>query len=781
MKLRGLLAAVLVAGSAALIPGLRVSADPTAQFASTSPAVTSWLEMSRRFDAFNTLLVGLEEPERPLTADGLERLKRITDRLVGLKAVGVLAVSSLTNVESISEAEDGSLETELLLSVMPKDPAGLATLSSRITANAQVSGALISRDQRGYLIVLRADPRRDPGELARAIEKVVEEERGALVPAYFGAAFFTNAIARAVQARWWLVPIALLVLLLVLRRSAAVLIFAGAAVVTCLGLIRVSGVMPSMSSLTALLLVAVFAGVAFTREKRCWPLVAIAAACLSLMSIGFFAKTGAVLALGSGATGALVLLLRPKSSADAVVPSGSAWVGLCVAAITIICAGLVASRARFHSTPATIFSDGDEVGRSIGFFDRRFGGSEFVQVDVQGNLRDPAVAARLLRLTELLEPEFTDVRSAAQVLAFLNHGFGGVQRIPSSRESLGNLWFFLEGRSDVRSLVSEKRDEAMVVLRVTSKQAKPISELVAVVERAVEESKQTGATGAKLRLQALKAPSEAVEKALASASTTWAPVGEVNSRLHAWLSSPDSPYQPTEDQWLRIEAALADPERATKLTEAARSFSELDPGMADRLVESVLAREKDLRLNLRAMSLAEGFPEAMRSRAQGIFADLLDPQEGGGDAAKVRVSGLPVIAEQLEQDALQSIWRALGLVLGAGAVALLVLTRKPGQVLRAVVEAAVAVLLAFALVGAVGPGLDAGSAPVILLPALIAFLGASTRPTTTFLIGSAFASLTLLAVSSGPVFRLGVVITIALACSMVVSAASGRFGVPAKS
>ena len=54
------------------------------------------------------------EPAGPFTADGLKRVKRLTDRLAALKAEGVLSVSSVTNVDSIHEAEDGSLETELL-------------------------------------------------------------------------------------------------------------------------------------------------------------------------------------------------------------------------------------------------------------------------------------------------------------------------------------------------------------------------------------------------------------------------------------------------------------------------------------------------------------------------------------------------------------------------------------------------------------------------------------------------------------------------------------------
>ena len=84
MKLRLVLGAVLVIASAVLARGVSFNADPTAHFPRESPSVAAWLDLSLRFDAFNTLIVGLEEPAAPLI--GLERVKRITDRLTGLKA-----------------------------------------------------------------------------------------------------------------------------------------------------------------------------------------------------------------------------------------------------------------------------------------------------------------------------------------------------------------------------------------------------------------------------------------------------------------------------------------------------------------------------------------------------------------------------------------------------------------------------------------------------------------------------------------------------------------------
>ena len=112
-----LVAPLLVAPFLAL--SIVFNPDPTAHFPRQSASVVAWLDLSLRFDAFNTLIVGLEEPAAPLM--GLQRVKRISDRLGTLKADGVLAVASVTNVESIHEGADGSLETVLLLSKLPED------------------------------------------------------------------------------------------------------------------------------------------------------------------------------------------------------------------------------------------------------------------------------------------------------------------------------------------------------------------------------------------------------------------------------------------------------------------------------------------------------------------------------------------------------------------------------------------------------------------------------------------------------------------------------------
>lgn len=741
--MKKVLAAVLAIGAGVLASGTRFTADPTAHFPRSDPEVAAWLELSQRFDAFNTLIVGLEEPGPPLA--GLPQVKAITARLTAMKADGVLAVASVTNVESVHEGVDGSLETDLLVSGPPD------ALAARIAADGQVSGVLISRDQRGYSLVLRADPRKDADALAAAIRAAVEAEKGALTATYFGAPYFQAATLNAVRGKLgWLVPGTVVTLLgllaLTLRRPraiATVLLTGAFSVVVWFGLVRAL----TPATLTVPLGVFVFGCLAATRPFReTAPRLAACAVALLLIS------NGLPLALGLVAVLAVSFLVSP-----AVDPSPTQRAPAVPLLVALAILAGIGATARFHVMPQDIFEDDGEVARTIAFFDRRFGGPDFVQLDFRGDLRDPAVAARLLRLDDLLD--FPDVRGVGPILAFLNHGFGGVHRIPPSRESLNNLWFFLEGRPDVRNLVSEQRDEAMVLLRVPSKLPASVPELRARVDAAVKASLLQGREATVARLRAIARRHALPVDRLDAVLDGPAPdvTAAVTAALHAWLFSAESPVQPTEEQWARLAEAL--PKGADALAAAATGFEE-----PKQLADTLLGREKDLRLALRALALADALwpnaPADARTRAQGVFADHLEPQAGAGEAATIAVTGLPVIAPRAEQVTLLHLFLALGILVCVAGGAVSTLERTTGPVLTTAVAAAAPLAVAAAL----GPGIDPGALTVFLLvpcAALIADRG--NRATTEVALAFSAALVLLAATRVLPVARIGVALGVGLA------------------
>lgn len=807
----------LVVASVVSATGIAFSSDVTEHMPEVSPSVRAWLELSRRFDAFNSLIIGLEEPAGPMSVEGLQAVKAVTDALAAKKAEGVLSVASVTNVDSIREGEDGALETALLIPEIPRDEAGLEALRARVAADAQVSGALISRDQRGYMVLVRGDPRKDPARLAALVQQTVGEHRGPLADAYFGAAFFSAVITRGVYAKLtWLVPAFVLLLVGVLalrvrrwRVIGAVLAGAVASLVLWLGLVRALGIVVSFTSLTGLLGVLAVAVAAYARALEDGspgpfpsPVAAavvasgLAALPLRWLPFAYVSTFGLGMTVGAAAVllaGLLVVtpLAPPMASAS---PSGaqplplSGRVALAALALTLLFAA-VSVKGTFRATPETMFSPDDDIGRSLAFFDRRFGGPDFIQVDFKGDLRDPQMAARLMRLTQLLEGSraFPDVRSVTQVLGFLNQGFGGVYRIPSSRESLANLWFFLEGREDVRNLVLDGREEGMAVLRVPSKPSRPMAELVGVVETAIADSLKLGPEGAVARLEAL-AKSAGVELQPGLAAAAVGAVGAQGDggfaqtlaleRVRTWLMGPDSPWAPEGDEWERLAAALStEPAGREAAIRAVAQGIETLEGHEDEVTASLLSRLRDETLLARAQygvrALGDGLPETFRLQATGVLVDVLDPPAGAGDAAQVTVTGLPVERARIEADLMGGLRAALVFQLVAGFLALLVMGYRPKAAVGATLAAALAAAATLGTTGTFGFGVDSGSASLFLVPSLVALVAFGGPPSTTlragFLVALGAAALSLLLVGLAPLSRIALALAVGLPAAAITS------------
>ncbi|MHB8419406.1 MAG: RND transporter family protein [Myxococcales bacterium] len=718
------------------------------------PAVRAWLDTLRRFDALDSWLVGLEEPGAGLSLEGLRRVDAVTRSLEALRADGVLAVRSVTNVQTLREGADGAVDSSLLVAALPADAADLGALRQRLLGDPEVLGALVSRDLRGYALVVRVDPRKDAGKVARLVERTVEAARGPLKARYLGAPFFAAAPVKRLAARLpWIAPLFLLLLLGIFAagtrqpgRSVLVLGAAAASLVWCVALERLLGRSLSPSSAT--------------------------------LALGWFAVAGATFAA----------LGEPRAEGLPRRWPSLARVALCLAGA--VAGGFLLAHARVRCTPQELFSTHDEVGKALAFFDERFGGSDVLQVDFAGDLTDPAVAARLLRLSDLLEGTrgLSDVRSVAQILAFLNHGFGDSFRIPSAPAALANLWFFLEGNGDARNLVSDRRDEALVVIRVPSRPAQSLAALVGSVNAAIAASAAQGPAATAERLAAIaRASGTALDPArvaaVIEAATREPPKAEevaidaeVSSQLREILSSPDSPYRPSEGEWARLAVVLAQGpfDLRNRLTQAIASMEGLRAADQGARFAGMLAqREHDLRLAARSRRLAAqlaGSPEAFLPRAQGAIADLLDPQEDAGRAAAVTtaVSGLPVVAGAIASNALANLWRKLALIFGLGLLLWPALGVPEGA--RRLLAAATATALTVIVCRAVGVDLDVGSAGAYLLPAV---LGVATpverRGPRSFLLGLGAALLTLLLAGSPPVTRLAAAAAAGLASTALVA------------
>ena len=832
-------AMALTIAAMVFIPGITPDSDPTGYLPSDCPEVAFWREMTRKFQGFDTVMVGLEEPGPRMSADGLARLARITDLLSERKADGILFVRSVTNVETLRE-EEGTLNAEMMIPVIPRTAEDLEALGQRILADVQVPGALVSRDLQAYMVLVQMDPRKDPAAIAALVMDLVEAERGPMQAVYYGAPFVSNWVSRQVlRSLPWVVPLFAAVLFLVLwatlRRPWMGLMVLGLSAMPLLwwlGLLRVLGMPVTMTVLNGALLLVVMAALVYGRmmERRLtgatrlpwrdlWMPLGLAALGVAVLavtnraaprSLPYLARFGESLLVGIGAVGlfgvmavwpALIRVSRREES-----PRLLRWPVLGRMALLAVLLGLAGLSAfgargvRFAVGLRDLFRPGDEVGKSLAFFDRHFGGADLLQVSVRGDIGDPAVMGRLGRLTDLLEGSgaFGDVRSVSQVVSFVAKGMTGVASIPKTREGLGNLWFFLEGSRDLRSLVTDSRDEAMLALRIP-RDGLPLERRLEVARKAIDQSAEVGPEGARRRLEALarvfgvtlpQGRTEATLRALAAGRDPDLEQEVRRQLLELWkgyLFSGEAPFTPSEEEWPAIAATLDRPDRREALAAVLSGLASRPPEVEDPMIRD-LAETLDVRVRDQGVVReAEGWtdrwlaglgevPVPLRIRASGVFGDLLQGEGRPEREPEFTLSGFPVLEPAVEARLLEGLWRAVAALWAPFALWVLGTGIHRPRRWFALLSSAFGVLLTMAAAAWTGIQVDSNSATMFLLPGLLPpFLsgdlwergGTARRWPAAFAFSLAGAGATLAALGVMPVTRLGLAMTFGLLASLL--------------
>lgn len=848
------MAAVITIFCLFVSPLIPFNSDPTEYFPIDDEDVAFWLDMTHRFGGMDTLLVGFEEESEPFSFNGLVALTNTTKALEDRKADGILSARSLTNVSTLREGEDETLNAEYLVPSIPRSPRAIEDMKARVQADTQVVGALVSENLKGYIIVIQTDPRHDLRDIATMVKKVVDANRGRLKAYYYGAPFVANQVTQEVYRQLpWIVALFSIFLFAPLfyfiRRFlviAVVLASAGLTLLWWLGLHYLAGFPLTTTGATGALVLLAVALLIFARGVEGWlvhgdspfpfPLRSLllllaAAAALGAMSLAplpYLANFGQSAMLGAltialfGIIGFNPLMAYVQASNGETNDSyanNQTSIGKRTAAIILFAAllfGVIgSSQVRFLINIPELFGEKEEPGQALQFFNRHFGGYDFMQLQVKGDLRDPSQVAYVMALTDLLEgdEQYADVRSITQVIGYLARQFAGLHRIPENPEALQNLRFFLEGNKDVRPLISGDWDEAMITVRLSGDSANDAETWRAGAAALIEQSQKNGAELAALRLAALvrrfdiDLPEGRIEGVLsqvkgfldgASTARTMVVLGKLKGLLH----SPDSPAVPSAEEWLNISSLLkADtPDKAAILAEVSKmaGFVAFDypPEVASELADMLLTRNLQLKLKYNSALLADklaadlgdrAVPEAFFIRARGVIADLLTNRTYDYNGPSLTISGLPVILPQVENLLINGTWKAafwLWLVMG---LSLLIITRSRTIATRAALEAALATLCTFACGWAFGIQVDSASATIYLLPPLISFFlfpwltasGKSEQPKlgyfpTTFAIALAAGCLSLLLSGTLPVIRLGAVMAISLTIAVLIASLSRR-------
>ena len=782
--------------------------------------VALFYEINRRFGGLDVALVGLEMDEL-FSRDTLERLQVATQELNDLPAVSyALSISNLE--DPVNDPYEG-LTLRTLVQELPSSAEEEAALRSHVMAQAHVVGTLVSDDGKAAMIYCFLGADADQRETANTIRSIVEKQLPEATAYWGGAPFVSTWIYDTTQADMdRLTPysvIAIVLLLLItfrdLRGTLLALVSTGMGIAVAHGLMALFGVEYNIVlSSMPIILFAVGSAYAihilshyYSHEARLGrdeairrtlvgigPTVIAAgmttvAGLLSFVAMdiipmrnfGLFTAIGifATLVLSVTFVPAVLRLTGPSRKGGEMAGTGlmvrlagfSASrrrpVLIVLALICVASIGLV-TQVKARMDTAAFFDEGSPPDLADRFLARHFGGSQFIQVQIQGDLGKPEVLREVQYLADRMSTieHVSDAVHVATAVAQANGVMEKLRRIPDEPQKVGTLLAFMASNPAVSQLIVKDRSEGLLQLKLSTNDAEEGEQALAAVEAIVaEQVAQTWTVGQDegrledqvvarlgtiLRSAGLAHSRTALRGALDAFAADPRPA-KIKEALGIYMVSEEFltpiPDEPANARMRIIDAvvALGDGAESDALIEAIAGALELplDDDLLLDLEFSIGTPLAEIWSHQRSLAQADAFllatglelpagargKELKASIAGSLWdlgrAQLLLPTNGqvaiksGAEATTttssetvalgLAVSGLPVLHRGLSRSVNENQWRSLGLALALVLAVLMLLFRSVSAGLLAAVPTGITLLLVYAIMGARGVSLDIGT------------------------------------------------------------------------
>lgn len=513
--------AAITVALGAMIPRLTADDDVMKFLPQEHPQLVLFNKVNERFGGLDVAILGLES-ENLFTVERLQRVRTLTREVAAID--GVFDVMSFTEVPDAQPAPGGGLRVDpLVVEKLPQTAEELAALEARVLANDNAVGNMISADGKAAMILCFLGGTRPPIHVAAEIKETASR-LWADEPLYFGGAPFIrlHVAGGTKEDLRRLTPVVVVVVLLVtfliFRKPVGVVLALGTvgiALAWLMGILalRSKGLNLVESSLPTLLvaiggaygihlLSAYFKGSAPTVPERIAeayrevgaPVAASAATTCAgflsflVMDVEPMRDFGLYAALGVGLTAILALALVPVAlSFSREVPKSlgatplgrplgrigefaarhRAW---SLAAAGVLTAAGLAGVLRIapDATMKTFFAEGSEPDRANAFLDRHFGGSVYLQVYFEGDMRSPFVLSQLRKVVEHARgmEDVVHVNSIIDPLTMLGEAMGWRADLPASNRQTEGLYPFLEGTAAIDQIVSPDKTASLVQIRL---------------------------------------------------------------------------------------------------------------------------------------------------------------------------------------------------------------------------------------------------------------------------------------------------------------------------
>lgn len=143
-------------------------------------------------------------------------------------------------------------------------------------------------------------------------------------------------------------------------------------------------------------------------------------------------------------------------------------IGLFVAAGLVV--GFFAVRVSSRVDMLAYFKPDSEPQVASHFIRDNFGGYNPFNVYLKGDIQNPDVLKLSMILSEKVGAysNLSAPEGINDVIVELSEAAGGLRTIPETKEEVQNLWFFIEGKKQMESMVTPEKDEALLTVLLPS-------------------------------------------------------------------------------------------------------------------------------------------------------------------------------------------------------------------------------------------------------------------------------------------------------------------------
>jgi uncharacterized protein len=785
-----------------------------------NPEVAAFYDVNKRFGGLDVGMVGIAADD-VFAPDFLRRLQKLTYELK--ETQGLSQVLSLANVLDFApDREHGGIVTSTLIDKIPTTDADRQALRGRVMSRDYVVGNLVSADGKGVLIYCFYAYGTDPKTMSSRIQGQINAAFPDHQKYFGGNPFISSYIYNTTQEDMrrltpWAGLVIVLIMMIAFRdvfATVLALVSTGIGIVFSLGLMGALGIrfnlvlgsmpiiMLALGSAYAIHVLARYYALAQDHDvqtaiRRTLTSVgpAVLAAGLttvaSLLSFvcmdiqpmrifGIFTAVGlfAKLILSVTFIPAVVRLANLKRKPSSPVLIRRTMAGLAAfarshrfavgAVLIALAVGGALTLTRIDTTmdQTNFYSAGSPPDRAEKYLRTSFGGSEFIQIQITGDMTDPQVLREIQHIADqmLLRKHVSQVMHVGQAIAQVNEAMAGQRRIPDTTEQVKLLYTFISGDPAIRQMVSDDRQQALVQIKLDSSRAAETEGLLADIERwATTEpirrfavAARQGARGGEVKTRLDRISARRIAAAARFFNVPYG--GNMAARVERFFSTPagvtdPKPVQEALVRFLRSDecAGRLPPAEGEKdpAREAAAALVALGPrftpgGLAPAIAKALGRDEKDSLVDDVALSVGTTLKELWTGQAAtqravelvaaagmtlptgdkgqrfvgtlaaALFdinapAALLPAPEGQGSALGLQVTGMPVLNRGLARSVMQNQIRSLVFAFVLVLVIMSLLFRSLWVGLTAAVPAGLTIVIIYGGMGVLGVHLDIGT------------------------------------------------------------------------